>query len=310
MRASFALTAALATGLTMASPIEKRQAIDDFAILNYALTLEYLERKFYMEGLANYTEAQFTAAGFVDPFYKNLKEIYFDEQTHVDFLATAIRGAGGVPVSEATYAFGVTDPKSFVTLSSVLEGVGVSAYLGAAASIANKEYLTAAGAILTVESRHSAYIRSALKQSPFPTPFDTPLGFNQVFSLAAAFITAFNPADGPLPFKPFPALPLQCTQYYYEAGRSSITFTGAAKYATHEAPYAVFFSGLEKKFVQTRVTGDNLKLSNLPEGIAGQVYVVLSKSATDASDENVVAGPAILEVYPKGKAPPNPATQC
>ena len=34
----------------------------------------------------------------------------------------------------------------------------------------------------------------------------------------------------------------------------------------------------------------------IPEMDAGQVYVLLSKSGTDASDENVIAGPAILEV--------------
>jgi hypothetical protein len=58
-----------------------------------------------------------------------------------------------------------------------MELIGACRYLGAAASIADPGYLTAAGAILTVEARHNAYIRSKLAQSPFPNPFDTPLDF-------------------------------------------------------------------------------------------------------------------------------------
>lgn len=50
-------------------------------------------------------------------------------------------------------------------------------YLGAAASIMEPGYVTAAGAILTVEARHSSYIRASLKESPFPNAFDTPLDF-------------------------------------------------------------------------------------------------------------------------------------
>jgi len=52
-------------------------------------------------------------------------------------------------------------------------------YTGAAASIMKKEYLTAAGTILAVEARHAAYIRAEIRESPFPSPFDTPLDFNE-----------------------------------------------------------------------------------------------------------------------------------
>jgi hypothetical protein len=78
----------LLAGHAIAAPVEKRDYAMDYAappggdttILNYALTLEYLERKFYMEGLKNFSQSDFVAAGFKDPFYTNLMEIYCDEQ--------------------------------------------------------------------------------------------------------------------------------------------------------------------------------------------------------------------------------------
>ncbi|MCJ1244599.1 hypothetical protein MMC30_001797 [Trapelia coarctata] len=322
---STAATVLLAAGLSAASPIEKRShiiyppTVDDGIILNYALTLEYLERKFYQEGIANYSQAEFVHAGFADPFYENLKEIYVDEQTHVSFLSGALTAAGVVPTVELQYCFPSTDPASFITLSSVLEGVGVSAYLGAAASIVEKDYLTAAGAILTIEARHSSYIRKVLGQSPFPAPFDTPLEFNKVHSLATKFICGGS-SPVTLPFQAFPDLKLECSQYYYEAGRSSVTFSNAFTNAkafeatlTADSPiYATFYSGLQKYPVKTRITRGNkdYKIDEIPAGIAGQVYVVLSKSETSTSDEFIIAGPAILEVYPKGKVPEVPKGKC
>lgn len=49
----------------------------------------------------------------------------------------------------------------------------------------DKDYLTAAGSILTVEARHTSYIRASLGESPFPAPFDTPLDFVSFIPLMA-----------------------------------------------------------------------------------------------------------------------------
>lgn len=54
-------------------------------------------------------------------------EVSADEATHVSFLTAAITKSGTTPVKECTYSFGITNVKSFLTIASVLEGVGVSA---------------------------------------------------------------------------------------------------------------------------------------------------------------------------------------
>jgi hypothetical protein len=78
----------------IAGPVAKRAvAVTDGGILNYALTLEHLENKFYGEGLSNFTQAQFAAAGYDSTFYTNLKEISYDESTHVNFLTSALKGS-------------------------------------------------------------------------------------------------------------------------------------------------------------------------------------------------------------------------
>lgn len=162
------LAAAAAAAVTAAPVVEKRaaagQADIDSVILNYALTLEHLENAFYRDSLATYDAAAFRAAGYPDWVRQRFIEIGGHEKAHVDFLTKAL---GDQATKECTYNFGVTDVKSFVATSVLLEGIGESAYLGAAQNITNPSTLTAAGSILTVESRHKGKCHPQVLRYPY-----------------------------------------------------------------------------------------------------------------------------------------------
>ena len=69
-------------------------------------------------------------------------------------VSTALQGAGVEPTKACTYDFGYTDVASFLATASILEGVGVSAYLGAAAKITSDDYLTAAASSQFLHDLH------------------------------------------------------------------------------------------------------------------------------------------------------------
>ena len=137
-----------------------QSAGNDVAILNYALTLEYLESSFYNQYVTN---AVITNAA-VRPLFEMIKA---DEAKHVTFLRTAITGAGATPVSftnadfdfTAGGTFTPTDFATFLILSQGFEDTGVRAYKGQAANITDKGILTAALNIHSVEARHAAAVR-------------------------------------------------------------------------------------------------------------------------------------------------------
>ncbi|KAA6414114.1 MAG: hypothetical protein FRX48_02476 [Lasallia pustulata] len=298
MKYSAIAAAALAGFATAAPTVQKRKAaITDADILNYALTLEHLEDKFYREGLANYTHKDFLAAGFADPFYQNLMEVSVDETTHVSFLTTALTAAGATPVAECNYSFPATDPKSFVALASVLEGVGVSAYLGAAADITAADYLTAAGSILTVEARHSAYIRAALAEAPFASPFDTPLDFDEVYTLAAPFIVSCPASNPALPVKAFPSLAVGTTGTISANTTITLKTPGYVLQPANGVSqlYGAFITVTGPIFVPATAVDGGFSVV-VPKGVAGQTYVVLTGCNEAVNDDTVAAGPAIVEV--------------
>ncbi|KAF9528810.1 ferritin-like domain-containing protein [Crepidotus variabilis] len=274
-----AVVAALSLSAAAAPLQSRNNGVDDVTILNYALTLEHLENAFYHEALSKFDEKAFTDAGLPDSARGRFNEIASHEQTHVDFLSKAL---GDKATQPCTYSFPYTDPKSFVALSQVLEGVGTSAYAGAAKFISNKDYLTAAATILTTEARHAGFVSSAInKFAAWGGAFDTPLGFNEVYTLAAPFITSCPDSNPKLPVTAFPDL----TVANAAPGQAAAVTSKADKAASHIA----FFSGLDQIFVPI-----NNGQVMIPQGLKGQIYAVATTSATAATDDVIVAGPAIL----------------
>ncbi|PVG00971.1 hypothetical protein CPB86DRAFT_157695 [Serendipita vermifera] len=281
------LAAAVSSALTapVDTVVSKRADPSDTDILQYALTLEHLENDFYSGALSQFDAAAFESAGF-PPWVRNrFQQIADHEATHVTYLATAL---GDIATKPCTYSFPYTDPKSFAALSAVLEGVGNGAYLGAAKFIKNPAYLEAAGAVLTTETRHVAWVQSAvMSNAAWSGAFDTPLSLNQVYSLAAPFITSCPDSNPTLPVRAFPSLTVTNTP----SPGSTVTFSFDNPTQNGGTLYAAFFSGLETKFAQL----DSSMSTTIPAELIGTIYVVISTSGTAVTDDNTVAGPAILE---------------
>ena len=157
---------------------------NDVKILNYALTLEYLESAFYAEALSK---------GKLKGSVLNFAQVVAaHEATHVTALTNAL---GSAAVKKPSFDFkGTTgSSKTFLRTSKVLEDTGVSAYQGQADKIDAPAILATAGSILAVEARHAAWVRDLIgagkEFKPAPDAFNPPLSMKQV--LAAVGDTGF-----------------------------------------------------------------------------------------------------------------------
>ena len=188
-RGAFLVRGALATGAAVSAASVTpwvSQALaqgkgGDVDILNFALTLEYLEADFYKQA------RKLSLKGH----YKSLaKEFGANEQEHVDALKATIRQLGGKPVASPAFAFGLKSQADFVKLAITLEDTGVSAYNGAAPMIMSKEVLAAAGSIVQVEARHAAALRFLGGMSPTRGAFDKTLSKGAVLKAVKPLIKA------------------------------------------------------------------------------------------------------------------------
>lgn len=201
-------------------------------------------------------------------------------------MSSALTAAGATPVQACNYSFPDTSPESFIAVAQILEGVGSSAYTGAAKLITSPDYLTAAAQILAVEARHSAWIRGAAQDGDsFPAAFEIALGINEVYSLAAPFITSCPESNPALPVMAFPTLaatPLQ-------DGKVTLSSPNVTDFS---GKFALFLTPLGQEAVSVGSDGS----VEVPSDLYGQQYVVLANANQTLSDDIVAAGPAVVEV--------------
>jgi rubrerythrin len=188
-RSSFILRGALAAGslygvgavTPFVSGAFAESGGGDVEILNFALTLEYLEADFY-----NVKGKTVGLKGTAKTYAKMFGE---EEADHVNALTATIKQLGSKPVAKPSFVFPATSESTFLALASVLENTGVGAYNGAAPSLQSKEVLAAAGSIVQIEARHAAAINLLIDESPTPNQgFDRPLTKAQVLAKAGPLI--------------------------------------------------------------------------------------------------------------------------
>lgn len=163
--------------------IEEEFGKGDVGILNYALTLEYLETAFY---------ADVVKSGlFKGSDLATIKKFGKEEAEHVAALTAFVKKLGGKPAPKPKTEFPLDNAKSVLELAGTVENLGAAAYLGQAANIKSPEVLAPALSIHSVEGRHAAALNTLLGESITPDgAFAEPADAATVLKSVEPFIVA------------------------------------------------------------------------------------------------------------------------
>jgi hypothetical protein len=153
----------------------------DVGILNYALTLEYLETAFY---------ADVVKSGlFKGSDLATIRKFGSEEAEHVTALTGFVKQMGGTPAPKPKTEFPLKSAKSVLELAATVENLGAAAYLGQAPNIKGASVLAAALSIHSVEGRHAAALNTLLGESITPDgAFAKPAGADEVLKSVEPFI--------------------------------------------------------------------------------------------------------------------------
>jgi len=182
----FAVTILLSASVAWGASLWTHVPVNDTTLLQYAVTLENLAAAFYHGALDKFDETAFENAGFPSWVRGRFLQLEAHGDEHVQAINTAL---GINTVVPCNYKFSYNDPVSFAKLASIIEFVGLSAYLGATPFFVDRSLVTLAIAILSVRARNQAWVSSAVNHlQPWSGSEDTPLAFSEVFSLIAPYI--------------------------------------------------------------------------------------------------------------------------
>jgi hypothetical protein len=153
----------------------------DVGILNYALTLEYLEAAFYADVIKS---GLFKGADLA-----TIRKFGQTEDEHVEALKGFVKSAGAKPAPKPKTEFPLESAKSVLELAGTVENLGAAAYLGQAPNIKSPSVLAAALSIHSVEGRHAAALNTLLGKSITPDgPFAEPADASTVLKSVEPFI--------------------------------------------------------------------------------------------------------------------------
>ena len=158
---SGALLAAAAAPATAAGPSIRQ----DVSILEFALTLEYLQDSFYSEVVRN----NVLTGALAD----QARIVGGHERSHVETLRQTL-GAKAAPSPFFDFKGATESADAFRRTAVAFEDLAVAAYKGQAPRVYSNQYLAALLAIHSVEARHAAWIRRLAGELPAPTAFDQP----------------------------------------------------------------------------------------------------------------------------------------
>lgn len=179
-----ALAVGAAAGAAAVGPWTTRALAqsNDAEIVNFALTLEYVEATYYAQALEKVDLGSEARA--------LTQELADNESQHVQTLRALSQQLGTAPVDKPRLDFGdaYAGQEAFLKLANTFEDTGVSAYNGAGPMIRDSEVLAAAGTIVQVEGRHAALIRMLRDRPPAPLAFDPPSTMEDVLEAVDPFI--------------------------------------------------------------------------------------------------------------------------